>query len=100
MAKVDTDALRQFAQQFDSQVGAKLADAGTALRDAQAIEYSNFTTVHIPLAVVYVEAWNFANRDLETKRQNAVDFRGKLEATAAHWDEAEHASTIHQDGPS
>jgi hypothetical protein len=94
---VDTDALRRFANQFDTEVAAKLAASGTALRGAQAIEYSNFTTVHVPLAAVYVEAWNFHNRDLESKHQTAADFKAGLEATAEHWDEAERASTIRQD---
>jgi hypothetical protein len=96
---VDTDALRRFAKQFETEVGTKLAAAGTALQGAQAIEYSNFTTVHIPLAAVYVEAWNFQNRDLETKHQTAGQFKAGLDATAEHWDEAEEASTIHPDGP-
>lgn len=99
MVRVDTDALRRFADRFESEVGSALAAASTALQGAQAIEYTNFTAVHIPLAAVYVEAWNFHNRDLATKRQAASTFRTNLDATADHWDEAERASTIHPDGP-
>jgi hypothetical protein len=98
MVHVDTDALRRYGSQFETEVRAKLEAAGTALQEAQAIQYTNFTTVHIPLAAVYVEAWNFHNRDLETKRQTATDFKDRLDTTAAQWEQAEEASTIRQEG--
>lgn len=100
MPTVDTDALRAVAERFESEVGAQLDKAKQSLARAQGIEYSNFTNVHIPLAVVYVEAWNFENRDLETKRQNVTTFRDKLKKTADDWDSAEQASTIKPGGPS
>lgn len=98
MATVDTDALRAVAGRFETEVAANLAKAKSALGQARSIEYSNFTNVHIPLAVVYVEAWNFANRDLDRKVDNAGEFAGRLRKTAADWDEAEHKSTVQQDG--
>ena len=50
--------------------------------------------VHIPLAVVYTEAWNFQNRDLETKNETATDFRTNLYNNAQAWDQAEEKSTL------
>ena len=94
MATVDTDALRAVAGRFETEVGAHLAKAKSALGQARSIEYSNFTNVHIPLAVVYVEAWNFENRDLDRKVDNAGEFAARLKKTAADWDAAEHKSTI------
>lgn len=98
MVYVHPDALRRFAAQLETDVAAKLAAATEALQPAHAIEYANFTNLHVPLAVVYVEAANFHHRDLETKQQTATDFRANLEATAAHWEQAEQASTVNQDG--
>jgi hypothetical protein len=94
MAHVDTDALRRLADDFENNVGVKLAAARTRLADAQGIEYSNFTNVHLPLALVYVEAFNFQNRDLETKRTTASQFRTNLRATADAWDLAEQHNTV------
>jgi hypothetical protein len=47
---------------------------------------------------VYVEAWNFHNRDLETKRQTATELKVGLDTTATQWEQAEQASTIRQEG--
>jgi hypothetical protein len=98
MGTIDTDAVRQHADQFEDSVGAALQRARTALQRAQAISYSNFTAVHLPLALVYTEAWNFHNRDLETKRETATDFRTNLYDNAALWDEAEAHSIVRTDG--
>lgn len=98
MAHVDTDALRRLADDFENKVGTTLAAARTTLAAAQGIEYSNFTNVHLPLAAVYVEAFNFQNRDLETKRNTAAQFRTNLRATADAWDQAEQHNTIAPDG--
>ena len=94
MATVDTDALRAVADHFETEVAGHLAKAKSALGQARSIEYSNFTNVHIPLAIVYVEAWNFENRDLDRKVANAGEFAGRLKKTAADWDAAEHKSTV------
>jgi hypothetical protein len=98
MAQVDTDALRRLADDFETNVGTKLAAARTTLAAAQGIEYSNFTNVHLPLAAVYVEAFNFQNRDLETKRTTAAQFRTNLRATADAWDQAEQHNTMNPGG--
>ena len=97
MNQIDTDAVRGFADDFENRVGAALQLAKTVLQEAQAISYSNFTAVHIPLAVVYTEAWNFQNRDLETKNETAIDFRTNLYNNAQAWDEAEEKSTVRID---
>jgi hypothetical protein len=91
---IDTAALRGLAGKFESDVGPHLDNAKTAMStDAQSIEYSNFTSVSIALAAVYVEACNFAIQDLSHKRQNTTDFGKALTQTANDWDKAEHAST-------
>lgn len=97
MNHIDTDAVRRDADDFQDRVGAALQAAKTTLQAAQAITYSNFTAVHIPLAVVYTEAWNFQNRDLETKHATAIDFRTNLYNNAQAWDEAEQQSTVRVD---
>ena len=97
MNHIDTDAVRGYADDFQDRVGAALQSAKTTLQEAQAISYSNFTAVHIPLAVVYTEAWNFQNRDLETKNETATDFRTNLRANAQAWDDAEAHSIVQVD---
>lgn len=97
MNHIDTDAVRSHADDFEGRVGAALQSARTTLQAAQAISYSNFTAVHIPLAVVYTEAWNFQNRDLETKNETASDFRTNLYNNAQAWDDAEDHSTVQID---
>jgi len=97
MVHVDTDALRAAAEQFESQVAAKLAEARQALQSAQSLNYADFTTVQAPLASVLVESWNVQFRDLESKIGTAQDFRVGLRATAEHWDEADEASTVRDD---
>ena len=98
MPKVDTTALRKDAGDFESRVGSALDAARQKLGGAQAIEYSNFTNLHLPLSIVYVEAWNVQNRDLESKRAAATEFKNRLEATARMWDEAEQKSTPKTEG--
>jgi len=97
MVHVDTDALRAAAEQFESQVSAKLAEARQALQGAQGLNYADFTTVQAPLASVLVEAWNVQFRDLQSKTDTAHDFRIGLRANAQHWDEADEASTVRDD---
>lgn len=99
MSIVDTDALRGFGDQFQTDVGAKLYAARATLQAAKEIEYSNFTNLHVPLAITYVEAFNLQNVDLEQKAQAADDFRRNLRASADAWDQAERASTVRPDGP-
>lgn len=99
MGKIDTDAIRRLADQFQTDVGAKLYAAKNTLQKAKEIEYSNFTTLHVPLAITYVEAFNFQNTDVEQKAQAADDFRLNLRSSADAWDKAEHANTQHPDGP-
>jgi hypothetical protein len=97
--RIDTGALRALAGRFDREIGKPLDDAGKALAsDATSIEYSNFTAVAHALAVVYVEACNFAVEDLSSKRHNAADFGRMLVATADAWDKADHASTVKPTG--
>ena len=98
MPDVDPEALQRLAQRFETEVGGAIANAKTALDQAQVIEYSNFTNVHIPLATVYVEAWNFAHQDLDRKQRNAAAFHEKLVQTAQDWIDAEHASSVKVDG--
>jgi hypothetical protein len=90
---IDTDALRALAGRFDSDGGAHLDAARTKLAAVRPLEYSNFTTVAWTLATAYVEAANFQNRDLETKRQTATSYGAALKKTADDWDSAEAAST-------
>jgi hypothetical protein len=97
MNHIDTDAVREHADALQDRVGAALQAARNLLQEAQAITYSNFTAVHIPLAVVYTEAWNFQNRDLETKNETAIDFRTNLRSNAQAWDDAEEKSTVRVD---
>ena len=97
MNDIDTDAVRRYADDFENRVATMVATARTTLQQAQAISYSNFTAVHIPLAVVYTEAWNFQNRDLETKGQTATQFKQNLYSNAAAWDAAEHKSIVRVD---
>jgi len=97
MVHVNIEALRRLAAEYDSEVAAKLTAARTALQGAQAIEYSNFTAVHIPLAVAYVEAWNFHNSDLESKIESAWAVKANLEQTADNWAEADRASTVREE---
>jgi Excreted virulence factor EspC, type VII ESX diderm len=97
MVHVDIDALRRLADEYEDDVAAKLSAARAALQGARSIEYSNFTAVHIPLAVVYVEAWNFHNRDLESKIDSAGAVRVNLRQTADNWAAAERASTVRED---
>jgi len=93
--QIDTAALRGLAGKFDSEIGKHLDDAKSVLSsDAKGIEYSNFTSVSIALAAVYVEACNFAIQDVTTKRQHATDFGKTLVKTAEDWDKAEHANTV------
>ena len=99
MNQVDTEALRHQADRFEDDVAAKIAAALNDLQGAQAIAYSNFTTVHIPLALVYTEAWNFQNRDLQTKKETAGQFAKNLDSTADDWDAAEDKSTMSTYGP-
>lgn len=98
MNQIDTDAVRRYADQLRDNVGSALQQARTVLHEAQAISYSNFTAVHLPLALVYTEAWNFQNRDLETKNETATDFRTNLYSNAQAWDDAEQKSIITTDG--
>jgi hypothetical protein len=97
MVHVNTAAIRRLAGDFETEVGANLTAARTALQAAQGIEYSNFTAVHVPLAVAYVEAWNFHNRDLESKTDVARTVTANLEIDADNWDEADRASTVREE---
>lgn len=98
MGIIDRNALRGFANRFESEVGTKLYSASRTLQKARAVEYANFTTLHGPLAAVYVEAWNLQNIDLEQKAQAAQEIRTRLRASADAWDRAEHANTVPPDG--
>lgn len=94
---IDPAKLRQAAQRFHDEVGGALTKAAAAFTGgtgATAIEYSNFTSVATALALIYVEATNFAGRDIQTKLGVARQFNDLLADTANKWDSAEHASTI------
>jgi hypothetical protein len=97
MVHVNTAAIRRLASDFDTEVAATLAAARTALEGAQGIEYSNFTAVHVPLAVAYVEAWNFHSRDLQSKAEFATTVAANLKVDADTWDEADRASTVREE---
>lgn len=92
MPYVDPPGLRTVAGRFDSEVSKHLDEAISALKGAEPILSDNFTNVHLPLAIVYVEAHNFENTDLERKKTNATEFKNRLTKTANDWDAAEHAS--------
>lgn len=91
--QIDTDKMRSLAPRFDSGVGQHLDTAMTKLKGVASLEYSNFTNVAIPLAIVYVEAQNFMTAELLNKRTEASDFTKQLYKTADDWDKAEQAST-------
>jgi hypothetical protein len=99
MVDVDYAALRRLATRYGTDVATKLTEARTALQAAQGIAYTNFTAVHVPLAVVYTEAWNFHNRDLESKIGSAQAVEAGLRQTADNWERAEQASTVREDVP-
>lgn len=90
---IDTDKMRALAPRFDRDVGQHLDNATNKLKGQQSLEYSNFTNVAIPLAVIYVEAQNFMTAELLNKRTTAQDFTTQLYKTADDWDKAEQAST-------
>lgn len=98
MGIIDTDRLRDLGAQYENDVASKLYAANQTLQNARSIEYSNFTTLHPPLAIVYVEAWNFENTDIEQKGQAAQDFHLNLRSSADAWDQAEDKNTLRPDG--
>lgn len=96
--QIDTDKMRALAPKFDGVVGQHIDNATTKLKGAEALEYSNFTSVAIPLALVYVEAFNFISAELLHKRETALNFTNQLNKTADDWDEAEEKSTVKGNG--
>lgn len=95
--EVDTDGLRTAAARYTSEVAPRIAEALTAIAagtSAHDVQSSNFTNLHIPLALVYVEAYNFQKRNLESRSEDAATFDTNLRSSAKHWDDAEHLSTV------
>lgn len=98
MGIINTDELRQYGARYESEVAAKLYAANQTLAKASQIEYSNFTTLHPPLAITYVEAFNFQHTDLEQKGEAAQDIQVNIRASADAWDAAEDKNTMNPNG--
>lgn len=96
MSTIDPDGLRATAAGFETEVANTVSTARSTLASgpAQSILGDNFTNVHVALASVYVEAYNFAQRDLQRKHDDAVEFRTRLVKTADDWEAAERHSTV------
>lgn len=95
---IDTDAMRTLAPKFDADVGRHLDTAKTGLNKTNGLEYSNFTSVALPLATVYVEAFDVILAELVHKREAAAHFTDQLNKTADDWDRAEDQSTVKEHG--
>jgi hypothetical protein len=91
---IDPESVSRLAERLENEVGGHLAEAKAILAGAESVSYSNFTAVHKSLAMAYVEAWNFHNRDLESKNQTAAEFRSRLDTTVDTWLKADEASDV------
>lgn len=101
MNTVDPQLLRDLAPRWSSEVAAALDRAVVAVARTENVHSANFTVVAPALASVHVVAENYFQRQLDAQADNAVEFKGRTEATADAWDEAEEQNRLnHQQGGS
>ncbi|HEY7048739.1 MAG TPA: hypothetical protein VH373_16075 [Jatrophihabitantaceae bacterium] len=90
---VQPEALRQLAEQLESQLHPLLERAAHSFEAAE-IEGEKFSTAGIAMQIAYPGTREFAATDADSKIEVVSAMKEKLSATAEEWDKAEHASTV------
>lgn len=94
---VQPEALRQLAEQLESQVGPLLEQAAQKFEAAE-VEGEAFSKDGLGIALIYPGTREFAMKDVESKIDLLAEMREKLDDTADEWEKAEQASTISAPG--
>jgi hypothetical protein len=92
--KADPPAIRALGAAIQKAVGADLSQALQLVPTLKQIEYTNFTSTTIPLAIAYVAAVEFVEEQLKTEVEHAGEIARRLNQVADNWEQAEQKSTI------
>jgi hypothetical protein len=88
------DEIRALGVALQQVVTADVGRAQDMVPDLKAIEYSNFTSTTLGLAIAYTVAVEFVEEQLHTLQTRADQIQQNLDTTAANWESSDQKSTI------